>query len=57
MIGFAVALLVVGVILLILGVAVHAAHLLLWLGIVLAIIGLLWVLFSSRSGRGRGARI
>ena len=38
MIGFAVALLVLGVVLLILGIAVHAAHLLLWLGIVLAMV-------------------
>ncbi|MGN6609031.1 MAG: hypothetical protein ACTHMS_18715 [Jatrophihabitans sp.] len=57
MIGFAVALLVVGVILLILGIAIHAAHLLLWLGIVVAVIGLLWTLFSGIGGRGRAARL
>jgi hypothetical protein len=57
MIGLAVALLVLGVVLLILGVAIHAAHLLLWLGIVLAVIGLLWVLFSSLGSRGRTARL
>ena len=57
MIGFAVALLVVGVVLLILGIAVHAAHLLLWLGIVLAVIGLLWTLFSGVGGRRRAARL
>jgi hypothetical protein len=52
MVGLGLTVLVVGIVMLLLGVFVHAASFLIWLGIVVAIVGaVLWLFHAFSGGR------